>query len=117
MSSEESFPIITAQDLPATLRFYEALGFSLTYQFPTEGEPRFVTVERGDSSIGIGVDDGGEEDRVSYWVYVEDVDATLTLLLGAGATVVAEPDDQPWGERVARVRDPDGNLVHLGSAV
>jgi uncharacterized glyoxalase superfamily protein PhnB len=23
--------------------------------------------------------------------------------------------DQPWGERVARVHDPDGNLVLIGS--
>jgi uncharacterized glyoxalase superfamily protein PhnB len=29
---------------------------------------------------------------------------------------VAEPADMPWGERVAQVRDPDGNLVNLGLA-
>jgi lactoylglutathione lyase len=26
-----------------------------------------------------------------------------------------EPTDQPWGERMARVRDPDGNEVIVGS--
>jgi len=27
--------------------------------------------------------------------------------------VVLEPADQPWGERVAYLADPDGNLVML----
>ncbi len=35
-------------------------------------------------------------------------------LRGAGVTIVEEPVDQPWGERVARVRDPDGNDVLIG---
>jgi lactoylglutathione lyase len=74
---------------------------------------------RGAASIGIGsgatatVDD----DRFGYWVYVDDVDATLDRLRGAGAPVVAEPEDQAFGERVARTRDPDGNLVYLGAPI
>jgi lactoylglutathione lyase len=31
-------------------------------------------------------------------------------------TIVEEPADQPWGERVARVLDPDGNAVLIGQA-
>ena len=56
---------------------------------------------RGDSSIGIGAGGATDEDRFGYWVYVDDVDATLEQLRGSGAVVVAEPEDQPWGERVA----------------
>jgi uncharacterized glyoxalase superfamily protein PhnB len=33
---------------------------------------------------------------------------------GAGARIVHEPVDQPWGEREARAEDPDGNLLILG---
>jgi lactoylglutathione lyase len=47
---------------------------------------------------------------------VEDVDGTLERLRASGVEVVAEPEDQPWGERVARVRDPGGDLIYLGSA-
>lgn len=107
--SERAFPIISVRNLPAT-RFYERLRFSQTYQFPPEGEPGFVTMERGSSSIGIGAGGATEEDRFGYWVYVDDVDSTLDALRSSGASVVAEPEDQPWGERVARVRDPDGYL-------
>ena len=113
--TDRAFPIISVNDLPATRSFYETLGFSQIYQFPTEGEPGFVTMERGSSSIGIGSGGATEENRFGYWVYVDDVDATLEKLRASGARVVAEPEDQPWGERVARTRDPDGNLVYLGA--
>src|SRR5262245_1592667 len=112
--SDRAFPIISVQDLPATRRFYEQLGFEQTYQFPSEGEPEFVTMERGTSSIGIGA--GGEtEEACGYWVYVDDVDATLAALQASGAPIESPAEDQPWGERVATTRDPDGNLVYLGS--
>jgi len=115
MDERPRLPIISVDDLPATQRFYERLGFSQIYQFPPEGEPGFVTMARGSSGIGAG--GATDEDRFGYWVYVEDVDAALERLRASGAPVVAAPEDQPWGERVARTRDPDGNLVHLGAAI
>jgi lactoylglutathione lyase len=115
--SDRAFPIISVHDLPATRQFYEQLGFTQTYQFPPDGEPGFVTMERGESSIGIGAGGATDQDRFGYWVYVDDVDATMELLTSAGAPIVAEPADQQWGERVARTRDPDGNLVYLGAAM
>jgi lactoylglutathione lyase len=113
---DRAFPIISVEDLEATRAFYERLGFVQTYQFPPEGEPGFVTMERGSSSIGIGAG-GDDADRFSMWVYVDDVDTTLERLRTSGAPVVSEPEDQPWGERLARTRDPAGNLVHLGAPV
>lgn len=115
--SDRAFPIISVRDLTATRAFYEELGFSQTYQFPPEGEAGFVTMQRGNSSIGIGAGGASGEERFGFWVYVDDVDATLQQLRGSGAPVVAEPEDQPWGERVARTRDPDGNLIYLGAAL
>lgn len=115
--SDRAFPIISVRDLSATRAFYEELGFAQTYQFPPEGEASFVTMERGNSSIGIGAGGASDVDRFGYWVYVDDVDATLEQLRTSGAPVVGEPEDQPWGERVARTRDPDGNLVYLGATL
>jgi lactoylglutathione lyase len=115
--SDRAFPIISVPDLVAARRFYQRLGFTQTYQFPPEGEPDFVAMERGSSSIGIGGTGQGGDDRFAYWVYVDDVDATVETLRGEDVTVVAEPEDQVWGERVAQVRDPAGNLVYLGAPV
>ncbi len=113
--SDRAFPIITVSDLGATRSFYERLGFTQVYQFPDDGDPAFVTMKRGSSSIGIGAAGDAAGDRFGYWVYVDDVDRALGDLVAAGSRVVAEPTDQPWGERVAQTRDPEGNLVYLGA--
>lgn len=48
------------------------------------------------------------------WVYVDDCDRAVEHLAAAGVPVLEPPADQPWGERVARVQDPDGTVVILG---
>lgn len=35
------------------------------------------------------------------------------LVRDAGAEIVQEPTDQPWGTRDFAVRDPSGNLVRI----
>ena len=114
--SDESFPILSVEDLPAVVIFYQGLGFSQSYAFPDEGPPAFVVLERNGRSIGIAARDQGEQARFSYWVYVDDVDAAFAELTAAGAPTEAEPRTEPWGERVASMRDPDGNVVHVGMA-
>lgn len=44
------------------------------------------------------------------FVYVDDVDATYTKALALGATSISEPELQFFGQRVARAKDPWGNL-------
>lgn len=109
----DSFPILSVADLAAAKAFYERLGFEQRYQFPSAGEPVYVTMERAGAALGISAAAEGD-DALAYWVYVDDVDAVVDGLRSAGSAVVAEPVDQPWGERVAQVRDPNGMLVHLG---
>jgi len=41
-------------------------------------------------------------------VYTRDVDALFARAVGTGAEALAEPDDMPWGDRMARLRDPFG---------
>jgi uncharacterized glyoxalase superfamily protein PhnB len=43
----------------------------------------------------------------------EDLEATFEKLRAAGAEIVQEPADQPWGARDGAVRDPSGNLVRI----
>jgi uncharacterized glyoxalase superfamily protein PhnB len=110
-----AFPILPVRDLGEACRFYEQLGFVATYRFPDD-DPVFVALDRGASSLGLAAGTDASGGELSYWVYVEDVDAVLARLQAGGATVVAPAEDKPWGERVASVRDPAGHLVHLGSA-
>jgi len=43
------------------------------------------------------------------YVYVDDVDATYRQALRAGAGCIEEPQDLPYGDRRAMVKDPCGN--------
>ena len=45
------------------------------------------------------------------------LDEVLARVEGLGGRVLAEPNDMPWGQRVAHVLDPDGNAVNLASPV
>ena len=113
------FPIITTSKLGAALTFYrDLLGATVTFEFPgPDGEPGYVGLELGGAHLGIGRDPtatAAPSPRFSLWAYAEDVDAAVARLRTAGVTIVQEPTDQPWGERVAQVTDPDGNVVLIG---
>lgn len=90
----------------------------MSYEFPgPDGEPAYVGLELCTAHLGIGRDPAAtteRSERISLWVYADDCDAAVERLRTAGVKIVEEPTDQPWGERVARVVDPDGNLVIVG---
>ena len=44
---------------------------------------------------------------------VTDLDTVVAAWVGAGGVVVDAPAEQPWGERMAVVRDSDGHIVCL----
>jgi lactoylglutathione lyase len=115
------FPIIITADLRAALAFYrDLLGATVVYEYPgPDGEPAYVGLELGTAHIGIGRDPDATASatgRFSLWVYTDDCDGAVERLRRAGVKVVEEPTEQPWGERVARVLDPDGNQVFVGQA-
>ena len=126
MAARRAFPMLSCADLEASRRFYgELLGGRESYRFPEEGEPAFVALTLGDSEIGLGVLGDGDGaihrralrpatgHRIELCVYVDDVDATVAAMRSARVEVVVAPADMPWGERIAYVEDPDGNLVML----
>lgn len=45
--------------------------------------------------------------------HADDLDAAFEQVRAAGAEIVEEPTDQPWGVRDFAVRDPSGNLVRV----
>jgi lactoylglutathione lyase len=116
----ELFPIISTPDVERSLRFYrDLLGGMVTFSFPgDDGSPVYVGVDLGSSHFGIGlqadVADPPRPRPISLWIYADDCDAVIGRVRSAGGTVTEEPADQPWGERVGRVLDPDGNEVVVG---
>jgi lactoylglutathione lyase len=117
----ELFPILSTPDIRRALAFYrDLLGGTIAYEFPgPDGEPAYVGLDMGASHLGIGLSptpSGGPIPRpISLWVYTADCDAAVERLRAGGVTITEEPADQAWGERVARVLDPDGNEVIIGA--
>lgn len=46
-------------------------------------------------------------------VYVDAADAAFRRAVAAGAQVIEEPVDTPYGDRRAMVRDPFGNVLQI----
>lgn len=79
-----------------------------------------VEMRIGDSvvvlEVGHHFPPGTEKTRSSIYVYVPDVDAAYARALAAGATSIGAPEDKPYGERGAGVRDTDGNTWWIATS-
>ena len=110
----EAFPMYSTPSLDRALGFYrDLLGGVVTYRFPPDGPPVYVGLQIGKSHLGIGEDAAARPPApsVELCVYTDDMDGAMALLRAQGVRVIDEPVDQPWGETMARVADPDGNRV------
>jgi PhnB protein len=77
-----------------------------------------IEVEIGDSVIMLlDTKPGWPPTPAHLRVYVADVTAAVEQAVAAGARVVTEPTLLAFGERVARVRDPQGHLWWLHEQV
>ena len=127
---KNAFPILYARDLGRLTGFYrDILGMAVAFRYPPEGEPAFITLKYGTAEIGLGTSyqTPGLEGRplrhpgagrgFELCVYVPDVDEVVTRLEREGVPLLVAPVDQPWGERLAYVQDPEGNTVMLCAGI
>jgi lactoylglutathione lyase len=115
----ELFPIVATTDMSRALRFYrDILGGTVTHEFAgPDGTPVYVGIDIGATHMGLGYDaeaGGARPGPISLWIYADDCDAAIERMRANDVRVVEGPKDQPWGERVARVTDPDGNRIIIG---
>ena len=106
---------VRVRDWPAMVRWYEEiLGLTLYHR---EDDDLFAVLGVGDGATLALVGEHpvvlGTENRVIPGFQVEDLDATLKQLEGKGVL----PEDTEGGHdgayRLARIRDPEGNLLQL----
>jgi catechol 2,3-dioxygenase-like lactoylglutathione lyase family enzyme len=111
---------LLVRDFDACLAFYgEVLG--LTVRLQVKGV--YAELEAGGAVVSIYRRDLMQDrvpnlqppgDQVVLAFDVEDLDGRFAQLEQGGATVVTPPHtDETWEIRVARFRDPDGNLFEL----
>lgn len=132
MSAEISpniFPGMRYQDAPAAIDWLaKAFGFEKQVVYPGPGDSiAHAQLRFGSGLIMLGSarDDelnvksprslGGTSAAV--YMYVEDVDAHYQRAVNAGAEVVRELADTPYGSREYTVRDPEGHVWSFGTYI
>jgi PhnB protein len=114
-------PYLVAENGPALLEFTkEAFGTQETFRTVGPAGGLHAEVRIGDSMLMVGGGIPGREFKATpkthaLHIYVEDADAVCKKALAAGATLIAEPRDQEYGERSGSVKDPTGNIWYIAT--
>jgi uncharacterized glyoxalase superfamily protein PhnB len=103
---------LAVANVAASMQFLErALGFTRGVTLPdADGQLRYAEMHHGESVLMLirrGDQATATHGAAGLYTYVPDVDSALARAREAGAGVT-DAEDQPWGDRVATVTDPDG---------
>ncbi len=123
-----AYTILYVPDVPSTLAFYEQ-AFGLTRRFLHEGND-YAELETGATVLAFAAESLLAE-TIDYTrnrpdqrpagaevgFVTDDVPAAFARAVSAGAVAVQPPTAKPWGQIVSYVRDCNGFLVELCTAV
>lgn len=121
------YSILYVDDVKATLDFYEkAFGFKIGFLHEGGDYGELITGETklafSAKSLmrGLGKTPGDATVKAPVFELAfetDDVDGDFAKALATGATEVSEPTDQPWGQRISYVSDPNGFMIEICSPV
>jgi catechol 2,3-dioxygenase-like lactoylglutathione lyase family enzyme len=135
-------PILNVSDVPASIEWFERLGWKRGFTWngggmikeaalrDAHGPARFGSVCAGGEKHGAQIflcKDGqgkrdphpptnpANDDFGAVWMswWVDDVDACHAECVRAGVEIVRPPVDEPWGVREFLIRHPDGHCFRL----
>lgn len=114
-------PYLTVRSAQASIQFFsDAFGFEKRDLIDEDGAIMHVEMSYRSQLIVMFAPEGafGSTARTprsadaiapqSFYLYVDDVDATYRRALDAGAKSLSAPQDQFWGDRFAQIEDLDG---------
>lgn len=118
-------PVIFVKDIAVSCRFYEdLLGQKVMMDFGPcvsfVGGFALWHVEHAYQMIfNTSVDDTSPLGRknLEFCFETDDLDAVLAKVTAAQVKLVCPPHEQPWGQRVFHIYDPDGHIVEIGEAM
>lgn len=118
-----AYTILYVENVKQTLTFYEkAFGLSIKFIHESEdyGELATGNTTLAFSSLELMTQIGknpsspnAESPAFEIAFTTDDVNAALKKALAAGAALVQDAEDMPWGQTTAYVRDLNGFLVEL----
>ncbi|WP_299936733.1 VOC family protein [uncultured Pelagimonas sp.] len=123
------YTIIYVTDVPATVAFYET-AFGLKQRFMHDSKT-YAEMETGATALafadesavelnGLAVAPNRSGALAAAWeicLIPDDVLTAFDRAIEGGATPVAAPQQKPWGQTVAYLRDLNGCIVELASEI
>ena len=126
-----AYTIVYVHDVSRSLQFYQtAFGLQTCFLHPSQtyGELDTGTTKLAFAAHSLAegnLPDGYQRvDRsttkplgIEIAFMTEDVAAAVAQAVAAGASLVVDVTEKPWGQTVAYLRDPDGTLIEICSPV
>jgi uncharacterized glyoxalase superfamily protein PhnB len=105
-------PIFPARDVAAAQAWYrDVLGLGVNWIWNDD----FGSV--GQDHVELFLHERFEPRPGLCSVFVDDVDAVHAHAAERGAEIVSPLEEKPWNVREFAVRDPDGNVLRIGTSV
>jgi uncharacterized glyoxalase superfamily protein PhnB len=104
-------PRLVADDAGTLVKFLK-IAFGAIGEWPDEGPAQ---LRIGDSQVMVSESGPRPASEAFLYLYVEDADATYRRAIAAGAVSLEAPDDMPYGDRRAMVKDPGGNVWQIAT--
>lgn len=124
------YTILYVEDVEISLAFYEnAFGFSRKFITPdndygelSTGETTisFASKKLAGENLKEGFIESSLEDKpfaIELGFITDDVGELVQKATSLGAVLVTEPKQKPWGQIVAYIRDLNGFLIEICTAV
>lgn len=125
---ELGWTIVYVKSVEAAVRFYRR-AFGLELRFIVETKD-YAEMETGSTALAFASnrfaavhmpapirESDPDEPAPGFTISFRsnDVEADYERAVEAGATPLAPPSEQPWGQTTACVRDPDGVMIEIAS--
>lgn len=125
-----AYTILYVKDVEKSISFYEnAFGFTRKFIAPENDYGELLT---GDTTLSfcrtdlaksnlkdgfIASDLSQKPFGIEIGIVTVNVEKCISQAIEAGATLTEAPKEKPWGQTVAYVRDLDGFLIEICTAI
>lgn len=110
MELNQPVPELPVADVEKAQRYYrDVLGCKIEWIYPGK---EIGAVSNGETAIFFRKRTDSFEPAV-HWIFADDVDATYEKLVEAGADIVDDIENKPWGLRQFTIKDLDGNAFYI----
>jgi len=115
-------PLIVVKDITISRNFYEnILGQRVKYDFGEdiqfEGDFSIHLERHFQGLLGEGYQILKKAHNFELYFETEELDSIIQKLKANEVEVIHDVKEQPWGQRVARVYDPDYHIIEIGESI